>query len=149
MRKAAHTLKSGDYRLTIFDDGTTRKDLIVPGTIVSINKTDAAKQTNINQNVFWIATVEATINGKKQVGPAIIWDAQLTTTKLPPETFAPGANISVAIQVDGEYAGNASIELPGGTKFDLADVLVGIDTANDDLAKQVADLGLKGITINA
>ncbi len=120
-RTAKHVLKSGDYRLTIFDDGTTRKDRIAPGKIISINKTEAARQTNENGIDYWLATVEADFNGVKQVGPAIIWDAQLTTTKLPADTFAPGANISIAIQASGEYAGNASIELPDLVRKDIKD----------------------------
>jgi hypothetical protein len=121
MRKVVDTETKGRIRVTTFDDDTARIDGLVSGKILGINR--ERPQENSNGKVFYIATVE--VEGG-QTGSAIIWENQLTTDKLPADTFADGASVRVAIQLKGDYAGNATIELPGGRfSADLMNELLG------------------------
>lgn len=109
MRKVVDQQTKGRIRVTVFDDDTARVDGLTSAIIRGINMD--RPQTNSNDKVFYIATVETTDG---QTGSAIIWENQLTTDKLPKDTFAVGANVRVAVQLKGDYAGNATVELPGG-----------------------------------
>jgi hypothetical protein len=120
MRKVVDSAVSanGKFRLTIFDDNTVRRDRLCTAKIISLNQN--SPQENANGTIFYVATVEADLDGKKVVGSAIIWKNQLTSDKLPEGTFAEGATVGLAIQIKSEYAGNASIELPGANRIDAS-----------------------------
>ncbi len=107
MRQIVDQETKGNIRVTVFDDDTAKVEGLVSAKIMSINMD--RPQTNSNQKVFYIATVKT---DKGNTGSAIIWENQLTTDKLPKDTFAPGAPVRIAIQLKGDYAGNATVELP-------------------------------------
>lgn len=137
--------QDGKFRVTGFDDKSVRIDRLCTGKIISIN--EASPQENENGTIFYVATVEADLNGNKHVGSAIIWHNQLKSPKLPEGTFGPGATVGLAIQVKSKYAGNTSIELAGGVKLPAAAAEEGLDDAW--MAEQLKAMGLEGINISA
>lgn len=107
MKKIVDQEIKGKIRVTVFDDDTARVDGLVYATIDSINIDHPQK--NENDKVYYIANV-TTEDGES--GRAILWENLLTSDKLPKNTFSVGTKVRVAIQLKGDYAGNATIELP-------------------------------------
>ncbi len=94
---------------------TTQREFITNAVIKSISGSDRFN----SKNTPWrIATAEIKYpNGTTAVVGASLFTAYLEAN---PEAFKVGNSVELAIQLDGEYAGNAKMQLPQLNKADVA-----------------------------
>lgn len=81
-------------------------------TIGAVRLADNDKQTPYR---LCTATVEYP-NGTTGTVGAMLWEGANIAN---PDAFVAGAEISLRVQAEGEYAGNATVQLPAMAKFDL------------------------------
>ena len=81
---------------------------------------------------YHIATVEITYpDGQKATVMGGIWAKSIEKN---PQAFVPGAEVAYRVQVDGDYAGFAKVELPPAARADLG--RLGIVWANQQAPVQ-------------
>lgn len=106
----------------IVNEETKIKELHYPATLVSVSAT-VRHTDNDKHTPYRLAQAEVEYpNGTKGKVGAMIWDASY---QLFPEEFAKGSDVTLRVQAEGDYAGNAVIALPTMNKFDLS--LVGLE----------------------
>ena len=92
------------------------------GKIVSI---DESEKQNSKKTVYHTAIVAITYpDGTTDNIQSIFYSAARTAL---PEVYTVGANIELAIQLDGEYAGNSVMQAPQRARIDLGKL--GIEVA--------------------
>lgn len=100
----------------VLNEFTQLEELIVDAVIQSVgNKV----LTNTKGTEYRIATVVANMpNGKTQTGSTCIWEKLHEANE-----YEKGDVVSLAIQLDGEYAGYSKIFLEGSSRFDVAEFI--------------------------
>lgn len=82
-------------------------------TIGAVRLADNEKQTP-----YRLCTAEVEYpNGSKATVGALLWEGSNLAN---PDAFVVGAEISLRVQAEGEYARNAVVQLPTMAKFDLS-----------------------------
>ena len=84
------------------------------GKIVSINESE---KQNAKKTVYHTAIVAITYpDGTTDNIQSVFYSAARTAL---PEVYTVGANIELAVQLDGEYAGNSVMQAPQRARIDL------------------------------
>ena len=92
------------------------------GKIVSINESE---KQNAKKTVYHTAIVAITYpDGTTDNIQSVFYSAARTAL---PEVYTVGANIELAVQLDGEYAGNSVMQAPQRARIDLGKL--GIEVA--------------------
>lgn len=109
----------------VFNTATEQFEGIFPATIKSINL-KAREAKNDKKTPFLTATVAVVYPGdtKPSIVGAMLWKASHDAL---PASFATGEEVEIAVQLEGEHAGNCKIQLPALAKFDLSKVEVEAD----------------------
>ena len=91
------------------------EEAFLPGTILSINDSDVKK--NSNEKAFKKCMVSVTYpdNSTEEFQSIFYVSAQDAL----PEVYKVGSDVVVAIQIDGEYAGNSTVQAPELKRVDV------------------------------
>lgn len=92
-------------------------ELIYAAVLVSVGTTlRVTKDEKETPYRLCVAEVEYPNGTKAKVG-AMLWEGSNIANE---GMFVAGAEISLRVQAEGEYAGNAVVQLPAMAKFDLS-----------------------------
>lgn len=106
---------------TAFNETTGVTEVFLPAKLVRISNN---KLTNSNQTEYQIATVAVTYpDGTVKESESIIYSKQIASL---PEVFCAGSEVEIAVQIEGNYAGNSRVSLPKARKIDLT--MLGLET---------------------
>ncbi len=101
----------------VLNEVTGVNELIISAVIASIGAT--VKHTNNDKATPYrlgTATVTYPDESTGVVG-ALVWDNSIEAN---PDSFEVGQRIDLRVQLEGEYAGNAVMALPGMERVDIA-----------------------------
>ena len=94
------------------------EEAFLPGTILSINDSDVKKNSNEKAFKKCMVSVAYPDNSVEEFQSIFYVSAQTAL----PEVYKVGSSVVVAIQIDGEYAGNSTVQAPELKRVDVAKV---------------------------
>lgn len=94
----------------------------VPAKLIAMPKQFTLK--NSKNTMYGIATVEVTYeDGSTDTANAVMYENSSNTG-----LFKEGIPVELRVQLEGEYAGNSVVQLPGLKKVDLAKLGIKVNT---------------------
>ena len=94
------------------------EEAFLPGTILSINDSDVKRNSKENAYKKCMVSVTYPDNSVEEFQSIFYVNAQNAL----PEVYKVGSSVVVAIQIDGEYAGNSIVQAPELKRVDVAKV---------------------------
>ena len=103
----------------ILNKETNIREGFVNGTLKSISE-DVRTLDNAKKTPYQWAKVEIVYpnGGGTAIVDSMLWTASLASTAK--DSFTPGSTVSLAVQLDGDYAGTSKVGLPTIQKVDIS-----------------------------
>jgi hypothetical protein len=108
---------------TVVNSQTGILEAFLPGTILSINDSDVKTNEKGTKYKKCMVLMEYPDGSTEETQSIFYVNAQVAL----PEVYAVGAKIELAIQIEGEYAGNSSVQAPPIKRVDVAKVISFLD----------------------
>ena len=100
------------------NEHTGQKVLYFPAKLKTINLGAPRTSKSDKKSIYYIATADVMYPNAKEPATVgcMLWKGSHDANK---ELFAIGAQVELEVQIDGEYKGNAKVNLPALVKFDV------------------------------